>query len=207
MTRSFPPLLSTARWTSPRTLALPNRSPSMLYGPMSTEEERGEGNGAAERPGQAEIPWQGRVGYSSTVCALLWLLPSTVVPRTVRIGTEDWYSTTGIFCSARGRPRRNLGETPLPRGHPPTPLPNLPPPAPPPSHPAPQPITPPHLYTPDIPERTARGTQVEVDAFCSIHDMIHSAIEACGGRASLRDVYDGCMRRGRIAYKRTGGSR
>ncbi|KAK9845829.1 hypothetical protein WJX81_003734 [Elliptochloris bilobata] len=48
---------------------------------------------------------------------------------------------------------------------------------------------------------------VEVDAFCSVQDMIHAAIASYGAQASLREIYRACEKRGRIAYKRSGGSR
>lgn len=48
---------------------------------------------------------------------------------------------------------------------------------------------------------------VEVDAFASVHDMIHAAISAYGKQATLREIYRACQQRGRIAYKRSGGSR
>ncbi|BDA42156.1 hypothetical protein COCOBI_03-0410 [Coccomyxa sp. Obi] len=48
---------------------------------------------------------------------------------------------------------------------------------------------------------------MEVDAFCSVHDMIHAAILSYGSQASLREIYRACEQRGRIAYKRSGGSR
>ena len=83
-----------------------------------------------------------------------------------------------------------------------------------------------------------RFSQVaEVDAFSSVHDMIHAAINSYGAEATLRQVwcsfaavspqsastfasclmpalhvynlqvYQACEERGRIAYKRSGGSR
>ncbi|KAK9826630.1 hypothetical protein WJX74_006799 [Apatococcus lobatus] len=48
---------------------------------------------------------------------------------------------------------------------------------------------------------------VEVDAFASVHDMIHAAIQSYGASATLREIYRACEARGRIAYKRSGGSR
>ncbi|DBB10954.1 TPA: hypothetical protein ACH3X3_007408 [Trebouxia sp. C0006] len=48
---------------------------------------------------------------------------------------------------------------------------------------------------------------VEVDAFASVHDMIHAAIASYGKQATLREIYKACQQRGRIAYKRSGGSR
>ncbi|KAK9856806.1 hypothetical protein WJX84_009213 [Apatococcus fuscideae] len=48
---------------------------------------------------------------------------------------------------------------------------------------------------------------VEVDAFASVHDMIHAAIHRTGASATLREIYRACEARGRIAYKRSGGSR
>jgi len=48
---------------------------------------------------------------------------------------------------------------------------------------------------------------VEVEAFSSVHDMIHAAILHYGPPATLRQIYQACQERGRIAYKRTGGSR
>ncbi|KAK9797807.1 hypothetical protein WJX73_009571 [Symbiochloris irregularis] len=47
----------------------------------------------------------------------------------------------------------------------------------------------------------------EVAAFSSVHDMIHAAISSHGPSASLREIYRACELRGRIAYKRSGGSR
>jgi len=48
---------------------------------------------------------------------------------------------------------------------------------------------------------------VQVEAFSSIHDMIHAAILQYPTAASLQQIYTACERRGRIAYKRSGGSR
>lgn len=48
---------------------------------------------------------------------------------------------------------------------------------------------------------------LEVDAYSSVHDMIHAAIIGHGPRATLREIYWACEARGRIAYKRSGGSR
>lgn len=78
---------------------------------------------------------------------------------------------------------------------------------------------------------------LEADAFSSVHDMIHAAINSYGAQATLRQVrtrakhlakllpgllvvspeamhclfhmqvYQACEERGRIAYKRSGGSR
>ncbi|XP_075264833.1 uncharacterized protein LOC142356990 isoform X2 [Convolutriloba macropyga] len=48
---------------------------------------------------------------------------------------------------------------------------------------------------------------VQVEAFSSIHDMIHAAILQFPPHASLQQIYHACQRRGRIAYKRSGGSR
>lgn len=48
---------------------------------------------------------------------------------------------------------------------------------------------------------------LELDAFSSVHDLIHSAIATNRGAASLKEVYDVCQQNGRIAYKRAGGSR
>ncbi|CAK0771125.1 hypothetical protein CVIRNUC_003835 [Coccomyxa viridis] len=48
---------------------------------------------------------------------------------------------------------------------------------------------------------------MEVEAFCGVHDMIHAAILSHGSQASLREIYRACEMRGRIAYKRSGGSR
>lgn len=55
--------------------------------------------------------------------------------------------------------------------------------------PSPADLTPPAalLCNPADPTRLVpRGTQVEVDAFCSVHDMLHAAIDEVGGRASLK---------------------
>ncbi|KAL0019097.1 hypothetical protein WJX77_003369 [Trebouxia sp. C0004] len=54
---------------------------------------------------------------------------------------------------------------------------------------------------------TNNFTVVEVDAFASVHDMIHAAIASYGKQATLREIYRACQLRGRIAYKRSGGSR
>ncbi|GAB4823566.1 hypothetical protein N2152v2_010612 [Parachlorella kessleri] len=48
---------------------------------------------------------------------------------------------------------------------------------------------------------------LEIDAFSSVHDLIHAAILSSRGAASLKEVYEVCQRNGRIAYKRAGGSR
>jgi len=48
---------------------------------------------------------------------------------------------------------------------------------------------------------------VQVEAFASIHDMIHAAILQHGTHASLQQIYQACQERGRIAYKRASGSR
>ena len=45
------------------------------------------------------------------------------------------------------------------------------------------------------------------EAFLSVHDMIHAAIRGQGGTASLRQIYAASQARGRIIYKRAGGSR
>ena len=45
------------------------------------------------------------------------------------------------------------------------------------------------------------------EAFLSVHDMIHAAIRGRGGAASLRQIYTASQARGRIIYKRAGGSR
>lgn len=46
-----------------------------------------------------------------------------------------------------------------------------------------------------------------MDAFGSVHDLIHAAIESNGGAGTLKDIYEVCRNDGRIAYKRAGGSR
>jgi len=46
-----------------------------------------------------------------------------------------------------------------------------------------------------------------VPAFVSVHDLIHAAIVSCGGNASLRQIYAFSEQNGRIAYKRSEGSR
>mmetsp|Transcript_29833 Transcript_29833/g.65204 ORF Transcript_29833/g.65204 Transcript_29833/m.65204 type:complete len:484 (-) Transcript_29833:388-1839(-) len=49
---------------------------------------------------------------------------------------------------------------------------------------------------------------VEAEAFSSVHDLVHHAILSQPGRcASLRQIYETCEKQGRIAYKRSGGSR
>ena len=48
---------------------------------------------------------------------------------------------------------------------------------------------------------------IKVEAFQSVHCMIHAAIASHGTRATLRQVYEACQLRGRILYKRSGGSR
>ncbi|KAK9816744.1 hypothetical protein WJX72_004461 [[Myrmecia] bisecta] len=48
---------------------------------------------------------------------------------------------------------------------------------------------------------------LEIPAFSSVHDMIHAAIISYGSQATLREIYRACEKRGRIAYKRSGGSR
>lgn len=48
---------------------------------------------------------------------------------------------------------------------------------------------------------------MEVEAFSSVHDMIHAAINSYGQQAALKQVYQACQLKGRIAYKRAGGSR
>lgn len=47
----------------------------------------------------------------------------------------------------------------------------------------------------------------EVEAFCSVHDLIQAAIAHYGSRATLREIYRFCEMRGVIAYKRTQGWR
>lgn len=47
----------------------------------------------------------------------------------------------------------------------------------------------------------------EEEAFSSVHDMIHAAVASHGNRATLRQIYLACQARGRIAYRRSGGSR
>ncbi|GMH38463.1 hypothetical protein BSKO_06347 [Bryopsis sp. KO-2023] len=47
----------------------------------------------------------------------------------------------------------------------------------------------------------------EVEAFNSVHDMIHAAIDLRGGAATLQQIYTACQVRGRITHRRTGGSR
>lgn len=60
-----------------------------------------------------------------------------------------------------------------------------------------------HVASPHASEIRA----LEVDAYSSVHDMIHAAIVGHGPRATLREIYRACEARGRIAYKRSGGSR
>ena len=54
---------------------------------------------------------------------------------------------------------------------------------------------------------TLEGGKVMAEAFLSVHDMIHAAIRAQGDTASLRQIYAASQARGRIIYKRAGGSR
>lgn len=67
------------------------------------------------------------------------------------------------------------------------------------------------LETNEAADTTEQATNnfkvVEVDAFASVHDMIHAAIASYGKQATLREIYRACQQRGRIAYKRSGGSR
>ncbi|PRW33778.1 Winged helix-turn-helix DNA-binding domain [Chlorella sorokiniana] len=48
---------------------------------------------------------------------------------------------------------------------------------------------------------------LEVDAYASVQDLIHTAILSNQGAASLKEIYAVCQSNGRIAYKRAGGSR
>jgi len=101
----------------------------------------------------------------------------------------------------------------------PSPPPPPPPPPPPRSHhrqqpqpqpsrkPAPakeEPAPPPPPSTAFFPPAPHHGL---VPAFVSVHDLIHAAIVSCGGRASLRQIYQFSEANGRIAYKRSEGSR
>lgn len=47
----------------------------------------------------------------------------------------------------------------------------------------------------------------EVYAYSSVQDLIHAAIEKNDGRATLRQIYSFCEKEGRIAYRRSTGSR
>lgn len=48
---------------------------------------------------------------------------------------------------------------------------------------------------------------LEVEAFGSVQDLIQAAVTMHGGRCSLAHIYALCHSRGRVAYKRSGGSR
>ncbi|KAK2078102.1 hypothetical protein QBZ16_003970 [Prototheca wickerhamii] len=60
---------------------------------------------------------------------------------------------------------------------------------------------------PHGPSRPAEVRVLEMEAFGSVQDLIHASISARGGRSTLAQIYQLCHSRGRIAYKRSGGSR
>jgi len=56
-------------------------------------------------------------------------------------------------------------------------------------------------------QHTSEIRVIEVDAYASVADLIHAAIAANGGAATLKEIYEVCERNGRIAYRRADGSR
>lgn len=60
---------------------------------------------------------------------------------------------------------------------------------------------------PHGPSTPAEVRVLEVEAFGSVQDLIHASIASRGGQASLAHIYQLCHSRGRVAYRRSGGSR